>query len=392
MALAALAATLLTTVAGAQTHRMDRLAVALAVLSCCALVGRRSHPVLAFVISGAAAEGYLSSYHGNQGAMVLVAPLIALYTVADLSHRGRALAVGGVAIVVFAGSHLLMRPSARLGADNLALAALGALAVAAGNASHNRRDYLAEVEARARRAEQDREFEAARRVTDERLRIARDLHDVVGHHLALISVQAQVASHVLDTDPGQAREALGHIRGTSKAALRQLRDTIGLLRQPGEPTAPVEPTVGLSGMADLFDSFRRSGLVIDECVEGTTCAVPVAVDLTAYRVLQESLTNVCKHVGQTAVTVRLRYRPTELQVIVDNRPVAVGGGVARPVADGHGIVGMRERVTALGGTLSAGPRPDGGYRVTAALPLGTAAGPPNAEALPPGWAVERSGP
>jgi signal transduction histidine kinase len=279
------------------------------------------------------------------------------------------LTIGVLAVLTFAGLHMLVKPASWLGADNLALAALGALAVAAGDASRSRRAYLAEVEARARRAERDRDAEAARRVTDERLRIARDLHDVVGHHLALINVQAGVATHVLDTQPRQTREALAHIRQASKTALAELRDTIGLLRQPDEQSAPTEPITGLAGLPELLTSFRRSGLVIDEHVDGAVRPIAVAADLTAYRLIQESLTNVCKHAGLTTVAVRLRYKPDALQVVVDNEIASDPGSISPRPGNGHGVVGMRERVTALGGTLSAGPRPNGGYRVTATLPL-----------------------
>jgi signal transduction histidine kinase len=361
--------TLVTTAAGPHGGRLDATTVVVAAVACGALVARRRFPFIAFLVSAVAAETYLAQYQAHEGSMVLAAPLIALYTVADASSRRRALTIGVLAVLAFAGLHMLVKPSSWLGADNLALAALGGLAVAAGDASRSRRAYLAEVEARAHRAERDRDAEAARRVTDERLRIARDLHDVVGHHLALINVQAGVATHVLDTQPRQTREALAHIRQASKTALAELRDTIGLLRQPDDQPAPTEPVTGLAGLAELLTSYRRSGLVIDEQVDGAVRPIAVAADLTAYRLIQESLTNVCNHVGRTTVAVRLRYRPDALQVVVDNETAAVPGSISPRPGNGHGVLGMRERVTALGGTLSAGPRPNGGYRVMATLPL-----------------------
>src|SRR5260221_3155478 len=145
---------------------------------------------------------------------------------------------------------------AGLSGENVALAALGALAVAAGDASRNRRAYLAEIEGRVLRAERDRDLDARRLVTEDRLRIARDLHDSVGHHLALIIVQAGVADQVLDGTPDQAHQALAHVKAASRSALRELRDTIGLLRETGEPTTPTQPTVGLCGLTDLLASFR----------------------------------------------------------------------------------------------------------------------------------------
>jgi signal transduction histidine kinase len=367
------AVTLLTTTAGRTGRQLDVSAVAFAAVACGVLVARRRWPLAVLLTSAAAAEAYLVHYQGHQGSMVLAAPLIALYTVADTSSRHRSLVIGVLAVLAFAGLHMLVKPSSLLGVDNLALAALGGLAVAAGDASRNRRAYLAEAQARAEHAEADRDAEAARRVTEERLRIARDLHDVVGHHLALIYVQAGVAAHVLDREPEKAAEALAHIRGASKTALGELRDTIGLLRQPDEQAAPTEPVVGLAGVDELLGSFRRSGLTITEHVDGPVRRIAVAADLTAYRVIQESLTNVCKHAGPTAVSVRLTYRPDLLRIVVDNA-AAGHAKAAAPAGRGHGLIGMRERVTALGGTLRCGPRPDGGFRVTATLP--TPAGSP----------------
>lgn len=335
-------------------------------IACGALAARRSHPVVVLVISVLAAETYMALLHGSGGTLIVLAPLIALYTVADTSARRRGLLVCGLAVLALAGVHMLARPTSWMGPENLALAALGALAVAAGDASHNRRLYLAEVEERARRAELNREVEASRRVVEERLRIARDLHDSVGHHLALINVQTGVARFLLETEPDRARTALSHVNSATGDALAQLRDTVGLLRGPGEASAPTEPTVGLAGLADLIASFRRSGLRIVENTDGIERPVPPACDLTAYRVNQESLTNVRKHARHPAARVELRYEPRELSIVVED-----SGGPCRPMnAEGHGIIGMRERVAALGGSLRAGPGTTG-FRVTATLPIGT---------------------
>ncbi len=359
--------TLMTTAAGPNGGDIDAIAVVIAAIAAGALVVSRSHPLAVLLVSTAAAEAYLIHYEGHHGEMVLLAPLIALYTVADSSPRWRSLVIGCLAVLTFAGLHLMVKPASPLGAENVALAALGALAVAAGDASRNRRAYQAEVERRALHAEADREAEAARRVTEERLRIARDLHDVIGHQLALIRVQAGVAVHVLGDPPGPAAEALAHIRSASKAALNELSDTVGLLRQPGEPP-PTEPVAGLAGLGDLLATFRRSGLTIAEEVDGEARPLPPAVDLTAYRVIQESLTNTCKHSGPTAnVTLRLAYHPDTLTIVVHNGPLP--GRVGRPGGTGHGLVGMRERVAALGGHVRAGPAPKGGFRVDAAIPL-----------------------
>ena len=297
--------TLVTTAAPPSSARLGPLAFVFAGIACGALVLRHGRPFPVLVASAAAAESYLALFPKHEGAVILAAPLLALYTVADTSSRRRALAIGGLVIVALAVLHVIGKPDTWLGVDNLALAALGGLAVAAGDASRSRRAYTLEVERRARRAEQSREQEAWRRVTEERLRIARDLHDALGHQLALINVQAGVADHVLDERPNQAHQALVHVRQASRTALAELRDTIGLLRQPGEPDAPTEPTASLSGLAELVASFRRSGLHIESTVDGETRPLAPAADLTAYRVAQESLTNVCKHARGATVRLRL---------------------------------------------------------------------------------------
>jgi signal transduction histidine kinase len=356
--------TLVTTAAPPSSMRLGPLAVIFAGIACGALVLRHERPFPVLVASAAAAEGYLALFPEHEGAVILAAPLLALYTVADTSSRRRALAIGGLAIVALAVLHVIGKPDTWLGVDNLALAALGGLAVAAGDASRSRRAYTAEVERRARRAEQSREQEAWRRVTEERLRIARDLHDALGHQLALINVQAGVADHVLDERPDQAHQALAHVRQASRTALAELRDTIGLLREAGEPDAPTEPTASLSGLAELVASFRRSGLRIESTVDGEVRPLAPAADLTAYRVVQESLTNACKHARGATVRLRLVYGPDALRVLVDDD----GGTPSTVDGPGHGLTGMRERVAAVGGALRAGPRPRGGFRVEATLP------------------------
>jgi signal transduction histidine kinase len=363
------AVTLVTTAAGPQDARgrLSPSAVLLAAVACGVLVVRRKWPFPVLAVATVAAEAYLGPHWSRPSWLILGAPLIALYTVAEHTGRRGALLVGGLLVLAIGSVHTFAKPAQPLGPENLALAALGGLAVAAGDASRHRRAYLAEVEERARRAEGDREREAHRRVTEERLRIARDLHDRVGHQLALINVQAGVAAHVLDSQPDQARQSLAHIRQASRSALGELRDTIGVLRVPGQQEAPTEPTAGLAALGDLVASFRRSGLRVDEAVEGEARPLSPAADVTAYRVIQESLTNVCKHAGTPFARLRLDFQPAALSIVVDNdcaRAVPAPG--ARP---GHGLLGMRERVAALGGDLQASHRPDGGFRLAVTLPL-----------------------
>jgi signal transduction histidine kinase len=343
-------------------HLHDWVAVALAAIASGALVLRRRWPYAVLIVCTVAAEVFLARYHGNNRTLVLAAPLVALYSVAASTDRRRSLVIGGLVVLAIGGFHTALgKPVRFLGPETVALAALGGLAVAAGDAARSRRAYLAEVEARAQRAEHDREAEALRRVTEERLRIARDLHDSVGHHLALINVQAGVATHVLTDQPDTVRATFAQIRLGSRAALDELRDTVGLLRQPGDPAAPVEPTVGLSSLPDLLNSCARSGLHVTVAESGPSVALPWATDVTAYRVIQESLTNARKHAGAVAVSLTLAYAPESVTITVANAARAAG-------PDGHGITGMRERVTAIGGTFSSGVA-GGRYTVRAELPL-----------------------
>jgi len=363
--------TLVTTRAGPASPPLDLGALALAAVASGVLLVRRRWPLAVLLVSTLAAEAYLVHYGGHRGEMVLVAPLIALYTVAEASAGGRRrLVIAVLGVLAFAGLHMLAKPSSPLGADNLALAALGGLAVAAGEGSRIRRAYHSEVEQRALRAESEREAEAARQVTEERLRIARDLHDAVGHQLAVIHVQAGVVAHLLEAPSPRTAEALSHIRTASRTALAELNETIGLLRQPGD-VAALEPVPGLAGLDDLLASFRRAGLTITEQTTGTPRPLPPLADVTVYRLVQESLTNVCRHVGPTKVQLTLAFGPGDLRVTIHNgvtrasdiAPLYPTGGAR------HGTDGMRERVNAAGGHFEAGHRRDGGYRVAAVLPL-----------------------
>jgi signal transduction histidine kinase len=246
------------------------------------------------------------------------------------------------------------------------LGVIPALAVVAtiGQAVRVRRAQKAMLEERARRIEENREHEARLRVHSERLRIARDLHDAVGHQVALISVQAGAMGYLLDTDLDKARESLAHIQRASEAALEELRLAVGLLRQPGD-SEPTEPAGGLGRLDDLIGSFAATGLNVTCYVTGEARPLPEAVDLTAYRVIQESLTNTAKHAAGASASVRLTFRPGVLALAVeDDGPGASGNGHV-----GHGLIGMRERAAAVGGWVSAGPRGGGGFQVRAELPL-----------------------
>ena len=223
--------------------------------------------------------------------------------------------------------------------------------------------------ARQRRlaAEQSRAEENRRRAGEERMRIARELHDVLAHNISLINVQAGVALHLMDEQPGQARSALAAIKQASNDALGELRSVLDVLRQ-GDEAPPRTPASGLAHLDRLVAGAEATGLEVRARVEGTARPLPAGTDLAAYRIVQESLTNVTRHAGPATATVLVRYGTADLTVQVDDDgrgPAVPDNGAAR----GNGIRGMRERVAALGGELTTGPRPGGGFRVQASLPL-----------------------
>jgi signal transduction histidine kinase len=376
IAFAVFAATSATTFTGEPMASASNGAVALGctAIACGALAIRRLYPVAVLVITAVAAELTLAETGNGDGVLVLLAPAIALYTVAEQVEQRRGRTIAWCVVAALAIVHPFIRPS-MLGHQELAFAAIGGLAIAAGDSSRNRRAYLAEAEQRALRAEQDRDGDARRRVAQERLRIARDLHDSVGHHLALISVQSDVASGAIGSDATGAREALTHVKSASRKALEELRDTVSLLRQAGDPVAPTEvPAPGLDALDDLLDGLRAAGLAVDFQVAGSPVTLTPATDRTAYRVVQESLTNVRKHASQQRAYLTLNYDRNDLSIAVDDP----GSGTERdtagdhhggpPSGGRHGILGMRERVHAIGGRLTAGPRPGGGFQVRATLP------------------------
>jgi signal transduction histidine kinase len=276
---------------------------------------------------------------------------------------------------------LSWKDASRMGA----VAAFPVVAGVLGHSVQNRRAYLAAVEERARRAEQSRDSEARRRVAEERVRIARELHDLVAHQITLANAQATVADHLFDARPEQTRKSLKELIETTGNALDDLRATVGLLRQAGDAAgegtgaAPAEPAPGLSRLPTLLESFRRAGLEVSVHQEGTARPLPPGVDLTAYRIVQEALTNVTKHAGTGSARVHLAFNRDRVAITVADdgggarrTPTASTGPSASTAVDrlpGYGLIGMRERATAVGGHLSAGRRPEGGFLVSTQLPL-----------------------
>jgi signal transduction histidine kinase len=215
-----------------------------------------------------------------------------------------------------------------------------------------------------------RERDEARALVDaERLRIARELHDVVAFSFATISVQAGVAVHLAEERPDAAAEALRAIKAISAEASRELRSILGVLRRTAG--AGDEPSHGLAGLHGLADTTTRSGLPTQVVVSGKARSMPPAVDRAAYRIAQEALTNVLRHAGPASASVTVRYEPCRLVIeVLDDGHGPARGDRQREPGSGHGIAGMRERALALGGELHAGARPGGGFRVRACLPVG----------------------
>ncbi|MGK5544657.1 sensor histidine kinase [Streptomyces sp. URMC 127] len=345
----------------------------LCAVACGALAARRSFPRTVLGVTAALTLAEIVADRGGPPrTQIAMSVVVALYTIASRTERSAAWRFAVVTVAVLTCAVMVFGVPPWYSPENLGLFTWTALAGALGDAVRSRRAYVAAIEERAVRAERTREEEARRRVAEERLRIARELHDVVAHHIALVNVQAGVASHIMDSRPDQAKEALAHVREASRSALSELRATVGLLRQYGDPEAPTEPAPGLGSLGRLVDGFARAGLTVS-VTGGPGGALPAAVDLAAYRVVQEALTNVHKHAGPVArAEVTLDRGPDALVVTV----LDDGGGsppaAPPPESGGHGLLGMRERVTALGGACEAAPRRDGapGFRVHAVLPLG----------------------
>ena len=350
---------------------LGNLGVALLVVPGLALVARRRWPVAVFAVVGAASAGYyLLDYSDGPAWLAL---FVALFTVTAYGDGRRSVAIAGAGIAVLAAGWLVaardVEPPAAIGWVFFRIGA-SVMSAALGESVRARRVIAVEALERAELAERTREEVAQSRVDAERVRIAREVHDTVAHSIAVINVQAGVTAHILQQRPERAAEALRTIEETSAHALQEMRSILGVLRDPDDPRAP-HP--GLNQIDDLTARARAAGL--DVAVEATSSwpALPSAVDSAAYRIVQESITNVIRHVGPTRVVVSLAQAADELELrVVDDGQRGPGADADRASdapAPGRGILGMQERCRLLGGVLTARPRPDGGFEVAARLPL-----------------------
>ena len=335
--------------------------VTLLAIASAALIVRRRFPLP--VWAWTTVIGAVGVLVASGPSTVVLPAFVGVYTVATQRSRWTAIAAAITTVLVMIGTLLIALPDALASPTTYAVLAWGGMATAVGIAVRSQRAIVASAEERARRAEASRDEEARRAVTEERLRIARELHDVVAHHIAVINVQAGVAKHLLDTDPALAGEALGNIRESSQVVLSELSTILGLLRNPGEDPSTA-PAPGLGQLDALVDSIRRAGVTVTLRSTGTQPDLTPVVDLTAYRLIQEALTNARKY-GTGTVDVDVDFSEANVTIEVRNR---IGSTVPTPVT-GHGLIGMRERVAAVGGQLRTGPADDGTFVVHAVLPV-----------------------
>lgn len=305
-----------------------------------------------------------SSFPGGPAPLPVV---LALYTLAARGHRLRALGLGLGAIVLLVGTRGLVVGDSFSSPLFVVFPTTVLAAVFAGQVMATMRTRRADELQREAAAEQDRQRDTRRQVDAERLRIARELHDVVAHNISLINVQATMGVHLMDTRPEEAGAALSAIKSASKQALGELRRILDVLRQPDE-AEPTAPAPGLAQLDALVATTRKAGLPVAVHLLGTPAPLPSIVDVAAYRIVQESLTNALRYAGGSPTRVHLHYRPGCVGLVIDDDGL---GAPTTPAGTGHGIAGMRERAAAVGGTLHAGHRSDGGFTVTAELPLVT---------------------
>ena len=329
----------------------------LAALTALPLAARRYRPLAVFVVTVVAWLAILLAGVDTFAPGVLVAT----YTLAAHCERRVALGAGIIALLVLTPANVFS--SGRLRAD-AAIPTVVALTAAwiLGDNMRTRRAYYRELEAKAERLERERAEHERRAAAEEQARIARELHDVIAHNVSVMVLQAAGGREVFDADPARAREALAAIESTGRDALAELRRLFGVV---GDGSAALAPQPGLPHLEALVDQVRAAGLTVELALEGEAQDVPAGVELSAYRVIQEALTNTLRHAFASRVWVFVRRRESELEVeVLDDG----AGPPATAAADGRGLVGMRERVALFGGELEAGRRREGGFRVRARFP------------------------
>jgi signal transduction histidine kinase len=338
-------------------------------IACAALMWARHRPRTAAAVTVAcatalAARGYTLS------PLLLTPTMVALFFVALRTSQRTAYAHTLTAIVILVCTALIASSTAEpLGMEVVGTIAWLLLPAALGGVAQLRQTHLDAAHARAEYAERTREDEARHRVSEERMRIARELHDVTAHHLALANAQAGTTVYLMDTDPGKARAMASDLNGTIVSALEELKATVGLLRHSDDPDSPLEPAPGVAQLSALADSLGSAGLTVTVTTDGQPRPLTPGTDLTAYRIIQEALTNVTKHASVDQAQVRLAYTSDQLTITVTNDSGGSPPAAAPAGSPGYGLIGMRERALSVGGWLRAGHRPAGGFEVVTGLPL-----------------------
>lgn len=348
----------------------DGLAYALVIVGALSLAWRRRVPLVVLAIVTVALSTY---WFRDHGATLAVLGLPAVYAAAaHEEHRTRAwwaLAMSFVALLIVASVTVLDEPDGFAYLKGLSIVAFLIGAVAAGVVIRNRERIFVDTERRAAAAEADRLAEAERAVVRERSRIAREMHDVVAHGMSVIAVQAAAGREIVHVNPDKAAEVFGRIESIGRESLVELRRMLGVLRDSTEPDASLTPQPGIGDIATAVAESAATGVATELVVDGAQRSVAPGVELAAFRIVQEALTNVRKHAGKSAsATVRISYEPSVLivEVIDDGRGAATS---LSATGAGHGLIGMRERVEIYGGELTSGPRVGGGFSVRAVLPI-----------------------
>ncbi len=341
--------------AGGGIGRFEVVAASIAPLLAGAVAVRRLYPTTAGVFAQAVVAGTFAVWGDTQIFGNSIAWFCALYGLTAWSTRRRF--VGGTAFVFVsnlaaaAGSAGTMRSSTPFAVITLVVMVIV-------------RHVLGDRERRVQLAERERDLVAREAVVEERARIARELHDVIEHNVSMMVVQAGAERKVLDPDSGATREVLETIEKIGRGALTEMRRLVGMLRS--DAADPLAPQPGLGDLALLVEQVREAGMPVELRIEGEPRGLPVGIELSAYRIVQEALTNALKHAGNARASVHVRYGVDSLELeIVDDG----AGGLARTAGGGHGLVGMRERVALYGGRLDAGRRPSGGFAVRVLLPI-----------------------
>jgi signal transduction histidine kinase len=354
------------------------------------VVFRRGHPFGAFAV--AIATGAWQVLAIIQIGPADLAIVVLLYTLA--AYTTRRISVIGLAVCLIGSAAATFRWGSPPGGRLTHWLLMGAIVFAGpsliawvlGDSMRYRRAYYANLEERAARLERDRDVQAQVAAAAERARIARELHDVVAHNVSVMVVQAGAGRRVLDSSPGDAREAMLAIEASGRTAMTELRHLLGLLAPSGAPEldgpedqGALRPQPGLDEVPALVDRVRSAGLAVELRVTGTQRGLSQGPDLAAYRVVQEALTNVIKHADGARAQVRIEYRPHDLIIDVSN---VAGDSGPSAGGTGRGLIGLRERIAIYGGSLEVGPRPGGGWRVRATIPLEPAAEPVCIEGVP----------